>query len=87
MSEQPSSSSNLYGHLTGWRRLAIVVLGGISGAVVALLFSVFSGHPAPTWELILGALGGALLGLSASLGEVRRKKTAEQPPANTPSDK
>jgi peptidoglycan/LPS O-acetylase OafA/YrhL len=76
MSDQPPASDNLYGRLTGWKRIALVVLGAISGAVVALMFSVFSGHPTPTWELIIGALGGALLGLSASLGEVRRKKSA-----------
>ena len=82
MSDPPPSADNTYGRLTGWKRLAIVVLGAISGAVVALIFSVFSGHPTPTWELILGAIGGALLGLSASLGEVRRKKpTSNQPPA------
>ena len=82
MSNQPPSPDNIYGHLTGWKRFAIVALGAISGAVVALLFSVFSGHPTPTWELILGAIGGALLGLSASLGEVQRKKpTPDQPSA------
>ncbi len=75
MSDQPPASENVYGRLTGWKRLAIIVLGAISGAVVALLFSVFSGQPTPTWEIILGILGGALLGLSASLGEVRRKKS------------
>jgi len=74
MSGQPPTPDNTYGRLTGWKRLAIVVLGAISGAVVALMFSVFSGQPTPTWELILGTLGGALLGLSASLGEKRRKK-------------
>ena len=76
MSNQPPSADNTYGRLTGWKRFAIVALGAISGAVVALIFSVFSGHPTPTWELLLGAIGGALLGLSASLGEVRRKKSA-----------
>jgi hypothetical protein len=81
MSNQPPSSDTPYGRLTGWKRLALVVLGAISGAVVALMFSVFSGHPTPTWELIIGAIGGALLGLSASLGEVRRKKpTPDQSP-------
>jgi peptidoglycan/LPS O-acetylase OafA/YrhL len=85
MTEQPPTSPDVYGHLTGWRRLAIIVLGGVSGAVVALLFSVFSGHPPPAWEIILGALGGALLGLSASLGEARRKKTAAQPPTHPSS--
>jgi peptidoglycan/LPS O-acetylase OafA/YrhL len=69
MSDPPPTSDNTYGRLTGWKRLAIVALGAISGAVVALMFSVFSGQPTPTWELILGTLGGALLGLSASLGE------------------
>jgi hypothetical protein len=81
MSEIPPTQPDIYGHLTGRKRLAIVVLGAISGAIVALLFSAFSGHPAPTWEIILGALGGALLGLSASLGEVRRKKL---PPGQPP---
>ena len=83
MSDQPPASDNIYGRLTGWKRLAIVLLGAISGAVVALMFSVFSGQPTPTWELILGTLGGALLGLSASLGEKRRKKpTPDQPSAS-----
>jgi peptidoglycan/LPS O-acetylase OafA/YrhL len=84
MSEQPPSSDNVYGRLTGWKRVAIVVLGAISGAVVALLFSVFSGQPTPTWELILGTIGGALLGLSASLGEQRRKKPTPDQPAKPP---
>lgn len=84
MPEQPPPSSNLYGHLTGWRRLTIIVLGAVSGAVVTLLFSIFSGHPPPAWEIILGTLGGALLGLSASLGETRRKKADEQPPNDQP---
>jgi peptidoglycan/LPS O-acetylase OafA/YrhL len=82
MSNQSPAPDNTYGRLTGWKRLAIVVLGAISGAVVALMFSVFSGHPTPTWELIIGAIGGALLGLSASLGEARRKNPVpDRPPA------
>jgi peptidoglycan/LPS O-acetylase OafA/YrhL len=84
MSNQPPAPDNTYGRLTGWKRLAIVVLGAISGAVVALMFSVFSGQPTPTWELIIGAIGGALLGFSASLGEVRRKKPASDQPAAPP---
>ncbi len=88
MSNQPPSPDNLYGHLTGWKRLAIVALGAISGALVALLFSIFSGHPTPTWELIIGTIGGALLGLSASLGEARRdtrrKKSAPDRPSTPP---
>jgi hypothetical protein len=86
MTNQLPPSDNIYGRLTGGKRLAIIVLGAISGAAVALLFSVFSGHPTPTWEVIIGLLGGALLGLSASLGEVRRdtrrkKPAPDQPPA------
>lgn len=84
MSDQSTSSDNVYGRLTGWKRLAIVVLGAISGAVVALMFSVFSGQPTPMWELILGTLGGALLGFSASLGEKRRKKPTLDLPSEPP---
>lgn len=84
MTDQPPSPDNTYGRLTGWKRLAIVVLGAISGMVVALMFSVFSGQPTPAWELILGAIGGALLGLSASLGERRRKKPAPDQPSAPP---
>jgi hypothetical protein len=84
MSDPPPASDNTYGRLTGWKRLAIVALGAISGAVVALMFSVFSGQPTPTWELILGTLGGALLGLSASLGEQRRKKPTPDRPTDPP---
>jgi len=57
MSDQPPASDNIYSRLTGWKRVAIVVLGAVSGAVVALMFSVFSGQPTPMWELILGTLG------------------------------
>ena len=83
MSEIPPPQPDIYGHLTGKKRLAIVVLGAVSGAFVALLFSMFSGHPPPAWEIILGGVGGALLGFSASLGEVRRKKAPpdQLPPA------
>jgi peptidoglycan/LPS O-acetylase OafA/YrhL len=85
MSNQTPPSDHIYGRLTGWKRLAIVALGAISGALVALLFSVFSGQPTPTWELILGALGGALLGLSASLGEVRRDSRRKKPTPDQPA--
>ena len=84
MTDQSPLPDNTYGRLTGWKRLAIVVLGAISGMVVALMFSGFSGQPTPTWELILGAIGGALLGLSASLGERRRKKPAPDQPSVPP---
>jgi hypothetical protein len=87
MSENPPPPRDIDGHLTGWRRLAIIALGAVSGAIVAWLFSMFSAHPTPTWEIVLGTLGGALLGLSASLGEVRRKKpTSQQPPSSPRSE-
>ncbi|CAG0936637.1 hypothetical protein TFLX_05519 [Thermoflexales bacterium] len=84
MPNHSSPQDNTYGRLTGWKRWAIVGLGAISGAVVALLFSVFSGQPPPAWELILGTIGGALLGLSASLGEARRKKPASDQSSSPP---
>jgi hypothetical protein len=84
MSDNLPPQSNLYGQLTGKKRLAIVLLGAISGAIVAVMFSAFSGHPPPAWEIILGALGGALLGFSASLGEARRKKSPPDQPSSTP---
>ncbi len=84
MEDKTPTSSNVYGRLTGWKRFAIILLGAVSGALVALLFSMFSGRPTPTWEIIIGALGGALLGLSASLGEVRRKKPASDQSSSTP---
>lgn len=84
MTNDPSPSEDIYGRLTGWRRWAMVALGAISGAIVALLFSMFSGRPTPSWEIIIGALGGALLGLSASLGEMRRKKSGGKQPPSTP---
>ena len=84
MTNLPLPPDNTYGRLTGWKRLAIVVLGAFSGIIVALMFSVFSGRPTQGWEVIIGAIGGALLGLSASLGEVRRKKPGPDQPS-TPS--
>jgi hypothetical protein len=86
MEDNASTSGNIYGRLTGRKRLAIVVLGAVSGALVALLFSLFSGRPAPAWEIIIGAFGGALLGLSASLGEVRRKKNTSDEHSSPPRD-
>ena len=84
MSDQSPVPDNTYGRLTGRKRFAIIVLGAISGALVALMFSVFSGHPTPTWELILGTIGGAVLGWSASLGEVWRKKPTLDRPSDPP---
>ena len=79
-SERLSMSGETYGRLTGRKRWAIILLGTVSGAFVALLFSWFSGHGVSSPEVILGAIGGAFLGWSASLGEVRRKKSSHEQP-------
>jgi hypothetical protein len=67
---------DVYGHLTGRKRLAIVILGAISGAIVAVMFAFFAGRSVNPIELVVGAVLGGLLGLSASLGEVRRKRNS-----------
>lgn len=63
-----------YGHLTGRKRLTIVILGAVSGISVAILFAFFARQTVNPLELIAGAIIGGLLGLSASLGEARRKR-------------
>jgi predicted membrane-bound spermidine synthase len=73
MSEQPPTGE-IYGRLTGRRRLTIVLLGALSGLAVAVMFAVFARQSPTLLELIAGAIIGALLGLSASLGEQRRKR-------------
>ena len=66
---------NIYGRLTGRKRLAIVILGTLSGVAAALIFAWFANRSAGAGDVIVGAVAGALLGLSASLGEKRRRKT------------
>ena len=73
MAEQPPTGK-IYGHLTGRKRLAILLLGAVSGLAVALMFAAFARQAPTPLELILGAIMGAVLGLSASLGEKRRKR-------------
>jgi len=70
-----SEDEKLYGHLTGRRRWVIMLLGALSGLVIALLFAWFAGRSATALELLVGIVAGGLLGLSASLGEKRRRKT------------
>ncbi len=65
----------VYGRLTGRKRLMIMLLGAIGGAIVAFLFAAFARRSPDLIELIVGAIIGALLGLSASLGETRRKRS------------
>ena len=65
--------SDAYGRLTGRRRRAIVLLGALSGIVIDLIFAWFGGRAAGLGDVILAAVVGALLGLSASLGEKRRR--------------
>jgi predicted membrane-bound spermidine synthase len=67
--------SEIYGRLTGRKRALIMLLGAIGGAIVAALFAVFARRSPDLAELIIGAIIGALLGLSASLGETRRKRS------------
>jgi hypothetical protein len=66
---------DIYGRLTGRRRWAIVLLGAVSGVTVALIFAWFANRTTNGVELLIGAVAGGLLGLSASLGERRRGKT------------
>ncbi len=66
--------SNIYGRLTGRKRWAIMLLGAVSGAIVAVMFAGFAQRTVAPIELIIGAVIGGLLGLSASLGEARRKR-------------
>jgi phosphate/sulfate permease len=73
MIDQPPTGE-IYGHLTGRKRFIIMVLGALSGVTVAIMFAFFAQRSVTTIELIIGAVLGALLGLSASLGEKRRKR-------------
>jgi len=67
----------LYGHLTGRRRWVIMLLGALSGLAIALIFAWFAGRSATVAELVIGVVAGGLLGLSASLGERRRRRPPE----------
>jgi prepilin signal peptidase PulO-like enzyme (type II secretory pathway) len=67
--------NNMYGRLTGRKRWAIVIAGAVSGVTVALIFAWFAGRTVGAGDLIVGAAIGALLGLSASLGEKRRRRS------------
>ncbi len=74
MTEQPSSSDE-YGHLTGRKRLVIFLMGALTGLAVAAMFAWFAGRSPTVLELIVGIVLGGVLGLSASLGERRRRHT------------
>ena len=71
----PPPAGELYGHLTGRKRLVIMLFGAMSGCAVAALFAFFARQSPTALELIIGVIVGAALGLSASLGEKRRKRT------------
>jgi hypothetical protein len=73
MSEQ-RPTGEIYGRLTGRKRLAIILLGAASGVAIALMFASFGRQPVNALELIAGAVIGAFLGWSASLGEKRRSR-------------
>jgi uncharacterized membrane protein YccC len=66
--------SEIYGRITGRKRAAIIIVGAVSGLIVAAMFAAFARQPVAPIELIIGAAIGGLLGLSASLGEARRKR-------------
>jgi hypothetical protein len=66
--------SEIYGRVTGRKRLIVIVVGALSGLVVAILFSAFGQTPITPIELIIGAALGGFLGFSTSLGEARRKR-------------
>jgi len=76
MSEQ-QPGGELYGRLTGRKQRAIIVLGAVSGVVIALMFAVFGQQSPSALELIAGAIIGGFLGWSASLGEKRRRPRPE----------
>ncbi|HZY44856.1 MAG TPA: hypothetical protein VFF70_08920 [Anaerolineae bacterium] len=65
----------MYGRLTGRKRVMIMLLGAIGGAIVAIVFALFARRSIVAIDLIVGAIIGGLLGLSASLGETRRKRS------------
>ena len=67
--------SEIYGRLTGRKRWIIVIFGAVLGIVVDLLFAWFGSRPVGPGDLIFAAVVGGLLGLSASLGEKRRRRT------------
>jgi phosphate/sulfate permease len=74
MSEQPSGRE-VYGRMTGRKRLIVVIVGAVSGAIVAVMFAWFAHRPVQPLDLIVGAIIGGVLGLSASLGEVKRRRS------------
>lgn len=53
-------------------RLALVVGGMILGVIIAYVFGLFSRGPVKTFDLVFWAIGGALLGLSASFPNRRK---------------
>ena len=65
--------NNIYGRLTGRRRWLIVIIGAISGITIDLIFAWFGNRTVGPGDILIAALLGAVLGLSASLGEKRRK--------------
>ena len=65
----------MYGRMTGRKRLIVVIVGAVSGAIVAVMFAWFAHRPVQPLDLIVGAIIGGVLGLSASLGEVKRRRS------------
>jgi len=61
------SSENPQSHSPENHRLALVVGGVVLGIIIAFVFSVFYKGPVKSLDLIFWAIGGGLLGFSASL--------------------
>ncbi len=67
MSEQPPRE--IYGHMTGRKRLIIVIVGAISGTIVAVMFAWFASRPVQPIDLIVGSHTYTELGGVRSLAE------------------
>ena len=53
-------------------RLALVIGGIVLGVIVAYLFGALGSGPVKMLDLVFWAIGGALLGLAASLPQQRK---------------
>jgi len=66
------SSENPQENSPARHRLALVIGGMVLGVIVAYLFGALGGGQVKTLDLIFWIVGGALLGLSASLPSQRK---------------
>jgi len=66
------SSENPQENSPAKHRLTLVIGGMVLGVIVAYLFSALGRGPVKTLDLVFWAIGGALLGLAASLPQQRK---------------